>query len=75
LNPSAWLIVIVPPQSSFLIAAISTTPSAGDLTFAAFAAKSTPVCCLPHLGPKGELTDVLSTGIQKPLHSPMICFH
>ena len=44
------------------MAPISTTPSAGDLTSIALAAKSTPLCNLPHLCPNGEFTDVWSTG-------------
>ena len=44
------------------MAPTSTTPSAGDLTSIALAAKSTPLCSLPHLGPNLELTDVWSKG-------------
>ena len=44
------------------MAPTSTTPSAGDLTSIALAAKSTPLCSLPHLCPNPELTDILSNG-------------
>ena len=50
--------VIVPPQLSFLISPTSTTPSAGDLTLAASAFKSTPLCEVPHLSPNGEFTEI-----------------